>query len=139
MSDSTLNVFKAIIGHLKRDKTISALVGERIFSNVPQSAECPYLVVGISSNPFDTVDVTGMEHRLRVKAFSRESSPEEALQIRSKVYESLNRNESAITVANSSLVRLEYSGLADCFRLPEDEGISWQSIIDFTLITQEEC
>lgn len=134
MGDYALPVVKAIIATLKASSAISDAVGDQVYSDVPQNAEFPYIRVGISGEPFAADDFSGHEHTVRVQVFSRVASIDECLAIRAHVFTALDRNEEAITLEAGSLVKCEHSGVTDAF--PEDNGKTWQSLIEFTVVTQ---
>ena len=124
MADSALAVVTAVIATLKANTAVTALVGARIYTDVPQKTDFPYLVVSIQSEPFAANDFSGQSHQLRVQGFSRTSGISEALKIRKAALDALDRQEAAIAVAG--LVKCEYSGFSDAFI--EDDGKTWQSI-----------
>lgn len=132
MADSFKPILKGIIAALKANGTISAIVGTRVYSNVPQNATFPYMTVRISSQPFDSKEDTGMIHTVEVNGYSRKDSPAEAGDMRAGAYNLLNRGESNITLDSGTLVSMLYSGLGDV--LLEPDGITYRSIIRFTAI-----
>ena len=48
-------------------------------------------------------------------------------------FAALDRQESSLNITGVSLVKCEFTGFEDCFI--EDDGRTWQSIIEFSLIT----
>lgn len=106
---------------------------KRIYSVIPQQTAFPYIKVSISSQPFDTKDSTGMQHKVRVQAFSRTSSLDEALNIRSAVIDALERQESNITITGFSLVRFDKGALSDI--ITEEDGVTRQAIVEFDVVT----
>ena len=123
---------KGIIAELKADTALAAIVGTRVYSNTPQNADFPYVSVSISSQPYDGCDFTGMVHDISVSGFSRKADPAQAADIRSAVYDALNREESAITLDNGSVRHIHYSGVSFVEREPD--GITWQSLIRFRCV-----
>lgn len=130
MTDTYLPMIKAIIAALKADSTISGTVGSRVYSNVPQNATYPFIVVRLQSNPFDTKTDTGMSHIIDVSAYSRKDSPLEAGTLRSAIYDILNRGESNLTLDSGNLSSMLYSGVGDV--LKEPDGITWKGFSRFT-------
>jgi hypothetical protein len=132
VADTAAYVIKAAIAALKAATPIIALVGNRIYSDVPQNAAFPYIVVSVQSEPFAANDFSGQDHKLRIQTFSRFKSISEALLVRSAALNALDRNEQSITLEQGTLVKCEYSGFSDAFK--EDDGRTWQSISELQLI-----
>ncbi|MBZ9674551.1 DUF3168 domain-containing protein [Mesorhizobium sp. ES1-1] len=132
MSDTAFPVIKGIIAALKASAPVTTLVGQRIYSDVPQGAAFPYLVVSIQSEPFAANDFSGQSHTVRLQAHSRKASASEVLLIRAASLTALDRQENAIALDTGTLVKCEYSGLSDAFI--EDDGKTWQSVGELDVI-----
>jgi hypothetical protein len=132
MADTALSVLKAAVTSLKAAPAVAALVGARVYSNVPQGEPFPYVVVSVQSEPFAANDFSGQTHQLRVQAFSREAGSKQSLQIRKAVLARLDRNEAALALEEGTLVKCEYSGLSDAFI--EDDGRTWQSVCELEVV-----
>lgn len=132
MTDTFLPLTKAIIAALKADSTITANVAARVYTQVPQNATFPYIVLRIQSEPYDFKDDTGMLHTLDVSAYSRADSPLETGTIRSAVYNVLNRAESSLTLDSGTLVSMLHSGIGDVVKEPD--GITWKGFLRFNAI-----
>lgn len=130
--DAALNILAAVNARLKAYSVLVAIT-PRIFSAVPQQSVFPYVSTTIQSQPFASNSFSGQQHTLRVQAHSQTGSMKEALQIREQVFAALDRQEASLDVEGVNLVSCMYSGFADCFI--EDDGRTWQSIIEFTLLT----
>ncbi|MBZ9975481.1 DUF3168 domain-containing protein [Mesorhizobium sp. BR-1-1-10] len=132
MADTAVPVIKGIIAALKASAPVVTLVGTRIYSDVPQDATFPYLVVSVQSEPFAANDFSGQSHTVRLQAHSRKSTISEALLIRAAAMTALDRNEASISLDAGTLVKCEYSGLSDAFI--EDDGKTWQSVGELEVI-----
>ena len=136
MADSWFDLMKGVIAALKGDATIFAIVGNNVFSDVPQNETFPYIAISIQSSPSDTKTSTGMLHTLQISAFSRkDKSPEEATDIRKAVYNLLHRQESAITLDSGTLVSMLFSGVS--FARKELDGVTWQATMQFDVLICE--
>lgn len=131
MADSYLELMKAIISELRGDSTLSVLVSNRVYTEIPQDETFPYCYVSVESNDFSTKTTTGMAHVIQVQGFSRDASPKEAADIRAAVYDALNRQEANITLDSLRLVDVNFI-TGDIFK--EDDGITWQSVIQFRAV-----
>ena len=135
MSDSALPLVKAIIAKLKATTAITNIVGQRIYSIVPQQAAFPYIKISVSSEDWSAKDFVGMAHRLRVQGFSRQASIKEAGDIRAAVITALERQESALTIDSPyTIIRLDKSSLSDI--ITNEDGETQQSIVEFEVIIQ---
>lgn len=132
MSDSYLVLLKAVIAALKADATLTGIVSQRIYSQVPQNATFPYVAVRIQSSPYDTKGDLGMEHLVDVSAYSRADTPLEAGNMRSAIYDILNRSESSITLDSGTLVNMIYSSVGTITKEPD--GITWQAFSRFRAV-----
>ena len=132
MADTALSVIKGVIAVLKTTGAVTSIVGQRIYTDAPQSASFPYLVVSIQSEPFAANDFSGQSHTVRLQSFSREAGAQQALNIRKAAIEALDRKETAITLDEGTLVKCEYSGFSDSFI--EDDGKTWQAVGELEVI-----
>jgi hypothetical protein len=139
MPDAALSLFTGVINRLRGYTALNALVGgpmpnTRIFSAVPQQQIFPFVKVSVMSQPFASSSFSGQQHTVRVQAHSQSGSLQEAMAIRQQVMDALDRQESNITVSGATLIKCEYGGFSDCFI--EDDGRTWQSVIEFSVLTQ---
>lgn len=132
MADSARAVIKGVIARLKAVTAVTDIVGQRIYTEVPQTTSFPYIRVGITSEPFAASDFSDMQHTLRIQCFSKTDDVSECLLTRTEVYNVLDRQEGNITLDAGNLVKCEFSGLADAFL--ENDGMIWQGVIEFDLI-----
>lgn len=132
MSDTYRPLLKGVIAAMKADGAISALVGTRIYSDVPQNSDFPYAVVSISSDDFSAKDFSGMAHTIQINSHGRENSPDIVGQIRSACYDLLHRQESALTLDTGTVSILQFSGVSDVFKDPD--GITWDAVIRFLAV-----
>lgn len=115
---------------MKAASPLTSLVGQRIYNDVPDNPDFPYVVVGINPAPYDTKTETGMEHTMQMSIFSRKTSSIEAANIRTAIYNLLHRQESALTAA--AVDNIIFTGLAPTFKEPD--GQTWQAIIQFRVV-----
>jgi len=124
---------KSVIARLKATAALTAIVTTaRIYSNAPQNATFPYVMVSITSSPYDDKDSTGMEHEIQVQGFSRKPTPEEAANIRAAIYDALNRAESDLTLDSGTVRHIHYDGIGFVEREPD--GVTWQSMMRFRCV-----
>lgn len=131
MSDSYYVLMKAIIALLRDDASIGALIGDRIYTKIPQKETFPYAYVQINSGDFSGKDFTGMEHTVEIKVFSRKDSPKECAQVRSALYNALNRIEDTLTLDTGHVASVNF---INSLLLKEDDGVTWQGVIQFDIV-----
>lgn len=134
MADSLRLVLQAVEQVLKADAGITAIIADRVTAAPSGNMLYPYIMVSGTSNPFSSSSFSGMQHTIRVQAFSKELKVGQVLRLRELVHNLLHRQENTLTVAGHTVVLLEYDGLADCF--PEGDGKTWQSVIEFKIVVQ---
>ena len=125
MSDTYLPLIKAVIARLKATSAVTSIVGQRIYTDVPQKETFPYIVITAESADYSAKDFSGMEHTLEIHGFSRSKTPLEAGNIRSESYDVINRNESGLTLDNGSMTNVYYQTGA-IFKEPD--GVTWHSL-----------
>lgn len=130
MADSYNDVLKSIIATLKATSAVTDIVGQRIYSNVPQPETFPYVVVYVRSNDYSGKDFSGQEHDVQVSCFSRDSSPKEAGDVRKAVFNVINRNE-AMALDNGGYSNIQYIS-GDTFKDPD--GKTWHSVANFRAV-----
>lgn len=130
--DSALAVIQAVIVTLNANTGVNTLLAGRIYTDVPQKAAFPYMVVSIDSEPFAASDFSGQSHSLRLQVFSQADSAKEALSIRKACTDALDRQEGSISLSAGTLVKCEYSGSGTMFK--EDDGKTWQAIGELEVV-----
>ncbi len=132
--DYARHVVKSVLARLGAATSVTSLVSQRLYTEVPEGEVFAYVVVGIQSEPFAAMDVSAQQHKLRVQVFSRADTIGEALTIRAAIHDALDRQEALLpTLDVGSLVKCDASGTADAFK--EDDGKTWQAICEFDIIT----
>ena len=128
--DSSKATLKSIIAKLLATTAITSLVSTRIYSYIPQNTTYPYIRVGIESEQDFSFNETDFTHKIRVQTFSQTNTPKEAMDTREAIFNALNR---ATLTLDSPFVSngLQVSTLFNCFQ--EDDGKTWQSIIEFDM------
>ncbi|MGO7756818.1 DUF3168 domain-containing protein [Rhizobium ruizarguesonis] len=107
MVDSAASVIKAAVAALKANTAVTTLVAGRVFSDVPEAATFPYIVLSIQSQPFAANDFSGQSHTLKIQTFSRDKTIGGALLVRAAALTALDRNESALVLDAGTLVKCE--------------------------------
>jgi Protein of unknown function (DUF3168) len=130
MSDNTISVLTAVRNLLLANTSLVAIVGQKIYSRVPQNLAFPF--IKISSNPTlnNTITTQRFNHLVRVQAWS-DISLEKVIEMRSYVYNSLHRQ--ILTLTGSSRATIQVNELIDAFL--EDDQKTYQAIIEFKITT----
>ena len=92
MSAHELSLQKALIGHLKADAAVQALLGEppRIWDSAPKDAAFPHLLIGRCESRPLAADGGGVEQALTLTVVSRFRGTEEAKAVLAAVRVALN-------------------------------------------------
>jgi hypothetical protein len=130
--DSALSVIQGTISRLGAITDLTAIIGERIYTDVPQKATFPYVQLSVDSQPFAASDFSGQAHTLRIQAFSQEASAKQVLEIRKLCLDALDRQEAEISLPSGSLVQCQYLGSDTPFQ--EDDGKTWQAVGELEVI-----
>ncbi|MGO8502775.1 DUF3168 domain-containing protein [Rhizobium leguminosarum] len=132
MVDSAASVIKAAVAALKANAAVTTIVAGRVFSDVPEAATFPYIVLSIQSQPFAANDFSGQSHTLKIQTFSRDKTIGGALLVRAAALTALDRNEQVLTLDIGTLVKCEYTGFSDAFK--EDDGRTWQGYAELEVV-----
>jgi hypothetical protein len=132
MSDTYLDILKAVIVKLKATSAVTDITSTRIYTDVPQNETFPYIRVSVSSADYSTKTFTGMEHTIQISVYSREKSPKQVGDVKKAVYNALNRNESGLTLDNGTLSNIHYNGVGEVFKDPD--GVTWTSVSQFRAV-----
>lgn len=132
MSDSTYDTLKGVVARLKAYDNLISVVSSKIYTDVPQQTEAPYVLVEIESRPWTQDDDSNMQHTVRVHGYSDKTSMSQAVRISEYVYGALDRQEANISLDSGTLVMCDFSGVKTVIQEPDDK--TWHSIIEFNLI-----
>ncbi len=132
---SPSNEFQALIhARLIADPAVAALVGERIYDNVPAGAAHPYISFGPSD--FGPVDMDGIQARdetLQIDIWSRQHGRRsEAAAINDAVYRALHNQRGSLAV--NAITSLQVA-LARVVKDPD--GITMHGVIQVTARIEE--
>lgn len=119
--DRSVDILRAVIARLETD-----LGTTRIYTRVPDKETFPYLVIELTAEEEFTFSDAEYIYALRVRAFSKEKTPLEAIQLRSNVFNSLNRQK---VMLDSGAIIESVSTNIDLLLEPDHKV--FQSFIDF--------
>jgi hypothetical protein len=99
---------QAIFARLTADATLLALLGgARVYDDVPQGADFPYLTLGQSiARDWSTGSEDGHEHVLTLHVWSRANGKREAVEILGTVRTALH--DTALTLSGHRLINLRH-------------------------------
>lgn len=134
MSDFYLPLLKAVVARLKATAPLTALVGQRIYTRVPQNETFPYVVVNMSQSDFSTKGIVGQEFSVQLDIYSREASPKQNGDVRAACFNSLNRLDSNLSLDSGGVVNVDYS-TSDVFIEPD--GVTFHGILILNIRVME--
>lgn len=133
MSDAIWALQRALYQALAAEPGIQTLLGNpvRIYDDPPAGAELPYLVIGPTQiTDWAGVD-RGLQHDLRLHAFSAYAGRREIKQIMGAVYDALH--EANLTVDGHRLVNIRFV-FADAVR--RRDANAYQGVMRYRAVTQ---
>lgn len=129
MADPSLDLQGAIVAALKADGAVTALVGQRIFDDVPaaQAGSFPRITYGSDQVLSDDADcVTGFEVFIQIDVWSRIVGQPEMKRIAGAVRAALHNVE--LTLAEHSLIVLEHQQTR---YLRDPDGLTKHAAVEF--------
>lgn len=130
--DADLALQKAIHARLAGDEGLTALIGARLYDNVPGDAGFPYATLGEAQvADWSTGDSAGAEHRLSFHVYSRGGGRAEAKRVLGAINAALH--EAALTPDGARLVALRF---LDAETRREPDGTTWRGTIRLRALTE---
>ncbi|MDO6587331.1 DUF3168 domain-containing protein [Salipiger sp. 1_MG-2023] len=111
MAAPEIELLYGIVAALRADAGVGDVVGDRIYDEVPQGATFPYIKFGnFAPSPVRTDCTTSTLVTFSLEAHSRPTAAgrTQALMAAAAMAAALSDNEDAVTVAGSTLVRLQW-------------------------------
>lgn len=130
MADLALQ--QAIYAELSTDSALGALVGDRIYDEVPGGTAFPYLTLGESRmEAWTTGTEDGATHRIRLSAYSRAGGRSEVKRILGLVHGLLD--DADLMLAGHELISMNFNELSTA---REPNGITWRGVVGFRAVTE---
>ena len=133
MTDASLSLQRAIYAHLLADAGVKALIGDpaRVYDDPPVGAVFPYLTLGEAKTRTLAGVEGGVEHDIRLYAFSKYAGRLEIKQIMGAAYDALH--DAALALQDHQLISLRFV-FGDAFR--RIDGETYQAVSRFRAVTQ---
>lgn len=131
MADFLLPLIKGVVAAMKADSAVGAVIGDRVYTDVPQKETFPYSVVFPTAADWSAKDFSGQEIDLQISTFSRDKTPKESLDACKACYDLFHRQESAITLDSGTIANIQYTS-SQSFKDPD--GVTWQGVINFRVV-----
>ncbi|MEM8987908.1 MAG: DUF3168 domain-containing protein [Pseudomonadota bacterium] len=131
--DASWEVQQAVYAALSADSALQALIGApaRIYDDAPADAAFPFVTIGQArATDWHGAD-GGVEHDIRLYAWSRYAGRKEVKQIISAVYDIVH--EGSFSVAGHRLVNSRFV-FADIFR--RQDGDTYQGVMRYRIVTE---
>jgi len=134
MAEDSLEEFlKAVVPALRADAAVAAVVGEKVYTHVPQGTAMPYLEVGDSTTqqPFDAKDFNGDDMTFQLDGWSETSSMLQISQLMGAARRLLNRNNLLVVTGHQLVdIRWEFGQV-----LREPDGITRHGVARYRVTT----
>lgn len=132
MSDPSLELQSAIIGKLKSDSGVQAVVGQRVYDEVPEHPTFPYVSIGDNQVLPDKAEcIDGVEIFWQLDGWARDPTFPRCKQISKAVVAALDDQE--ITVSGYSVIVCEINTVN---YLHDPDGITRHVAINFRFLIQ---
>lgn len=132
MRDHESALQKAVVGALKADPALSALIQGRVYDQAPEGALCPYLALGRCESRPVAADGGGVEQRLTLTGVSRFAASEEAKAVAAAVRACLHE---AVLEADGVRTATLRATFADVFRA--GDGRRTYAVVRLRAVTEE--
>jgi hypothetical protein len=133
MASPSLELQVAIVSRLKATHAVTALIGDRVFDNVPDQANFPYVTVGEGDETSDDVDcVEGFEISLDIDVWSRDVGYPEAKNISDAVRRALK--SPALTIPTNALVYFQHRQTRF---LRDPDGLTSHAVMTFEAFAEQ--
>lgn len=111
---------------------VTDIVGQRIYSDAPQNATFPFILLSITATDWSAKDFSGMGVTIRAQCFDKSKNMDTVADAQSAILDALDRQESNITITGHDLTLIQKGALIDISKQPD--GVVWQSVTDFNLL-----
>ena len=132
MRDHESALQKAVVGALKADPALSALIQGRVYDQAPEGALCPYLALGRCESRPVAADGGGGEQKLTLTGVSRFAASEEAKAVAAAVRACLHE---AVLEADGVRTATLRATFADVFRA--GDGRRTYAVVRLRAVTEE--
>lgn len=130
--DILKQTIKGVRARLLAVSAVTDIVGQRIYTDAPQNATFPFILLSITATDWSAKDFSGMGVTLRAQCFDKEKSLDTVADAQAAIIGALDRQESNITITGHDLTLCQKGVLIDISKQPD--GIVWQSVTDFNLL-----
>ncbi len=132
MSDPSLELQAAIVGTLKNDAGVQAVVGQRVYDEVPPNPTFPYISIGDNQVLPDKADcIDGTEIFWQIDGWARDQTFPMPKQISKAVVAALDDKEITLTGYAAVVVELNTINY-----LHDPDGITRHVAINFRFLIQ---
>ena len=130
MSINQFALQTAIYSKLSADNNLTAVLGAKVFDDIPENTSYPYVQLGEDTAiDYSTKDSTGSEVSVNIDVWSRYRGSLEAKNIMDRIHTLLHDSSLSVTGANFISMRFEFS---DIIRDPD--GITRHGVMRFRAI-----
>ena len=129
MAYRATELLKGIIARLKAISAVTDIVGQRIYSSVPDNPTFPYLTVGILASENKTKDRSKYRYDIAIQSYSRKDSQKETHDVHAAIDSALDRQEHTISLDAGEMVLLEHISTIGLVRDPD--GVTWLQVSNY--------
>jgi hypothetical protein len=133
LTSPSLELQGAIVVRLKAFAALTALIGTRVYDQVPSNPTFPYVSWGPDQSISEDADcITGFEVSIQVDAWSRTVGLSEVKRIAEAVRAALHDYD--LPLADNALVSIRHTSTQN---LKDPDGLTNHSVIEFTALVEQ--
>lgn len=135
MSDDPSNELQsALLTALKADATLAAIVDTRVYDNVPQKTDYPYVAIGDDTfGDLGSHTFKGMEITVNIHCWSQYAGRKQVKQMMEAIYDLLH--EGTLTLSGHTVV---FSRFEFAETMKDPDGVTHHGIQRFRVITRRQ-
>lgn len=120
--DNRKSLIKGVRSRLLAQSAITGIVGQRVYTAVPENPTYPFIWFKVSDKQADTKTENMQECEILFNFYSDKGSDDQNLDIAAAVYTALHEQEANITLDAGVLTLLHYKGESD--NMLDSDGVT---------------
>lgn len=132
MSGALKQTLIGVSNRLVNFSQLTDVVDQRIYTDPPQEAKFPFVIISIGARDWSAKDFSGYQIKITIQCFDTQKNNDTVLDAQAAIIAALDRQEANIAVTGHDLTLCQKGDLIDVTKQPD--GKVWQSVVDFNLL-----